>query len=946
MTVPSRTVQREMPKPRPAPAEAARESAHGHSVAGRFVEDLNLFLEDRLPADVVAEVLRRANEPGRVEPARGYEPWVPYERFQRLLASAAQALGGAESLREFGMETTSGRSGAEVIELIQSLGTPEVMFATLPALTASVLPPLTVEVDEVAPREWTIRSTIAPTLELSPEFRAMLTGQYQACVSIFGYEQVEVLEEPAASDGSRAGVFRVRWRDVDPTVRERQFAELRAGLSSARLEQFQALVVDVVSEAGAAEVLRRIVRATARAVAAPQCALVLERQLPDVGPVVAEGFGREAALRLARELLSGPAPLDPDRQVVEVVSGQRRYGYLVVLDPGARLFARATGVVETYAQLAAGFLATRAALEESKRDVRTARSLLDLSQALAEIVTPDEMALKLARVAPSVLGCQRAAVYLLDSGGAEPRLAAADGFDEEAVLRSVDLEELARTGAPSGTRLAAIRAKGETIGWILVEFDEEAAGYAADAVEERLSGLAAHGAGAIVNARLVDQIRHQAFHDVLTGLANRALILDRVEHMLVRNRRIDAPVAALFIDLDGFKSVNDTLGHDAGDALLRAVAGRLIATVRAADTVGRLGGDEFVVLVDGASMDAAPELVAERILAVLSEPFELAESPGRPLLLTASVGIACGDRSSAAEMLRDADIALYEAKGAGKNRVVTFEAEMQTAMQDHMLLEMDLRGALEADQFFLLYQPIFELESGIITGVEALLRWRHPVRGVVGPDDFIPVLEATGMIAEVGDWVLRSACEEGVRLHAAGHHLTISVNVSIRQLERPTFIAEVRDALAASGLDPATLILEITETALMHDVEAVVPGLEALRAIGVRIAIDDFGTGYSSLAYLQRFPVDTLKIDRSFISAMAGSADSRALVHTLVQLGKTLNLETLAEGIEEQTQYNRLQGEECDSGQGYLFARPLDLGGLHRFLARQNTTAPSRTGPA
>jgi len=406
--------------------------------------------------------------------------------------------------------------------------------------------------------------------------------------------------------------------------------------------------------------------------------------------------------------------------------------------------------------------------------------------------------------------------------------------------------------------------------------------------------------------------------------------------MLARARRTNEATAVLFIDLDGFKGVNDTLGHAAGDQLLRAVTARLALAMRESDSVGRLGGDEFIVLVDGATMDAGPELVAERLLEVVRTPFDLEGLPNGPLSLTASIGIAAGLRASATELLRDADIALYEAKTTGKDRFVLFHPEMHTVVQDRLLLEMDLRDALIAGQYLLAYQPIFNLASGETTGVEALLRWRHPVRGVVQPDEFISVLEDSGMIVEVGRWVLQEACRQGARWHAHGHRLNVSVNVSTRQLETDQLIGDISCALETSGFDARSLIVEITETAIMRSVSTVVPRLAALKATGVRIAIDDFGTGYSSLAYLQRFPVDILKIDRSFIAAMADSPESGALIRSLVHLGKSLGLETLAEGIEETAQYDQLKQAHCDSGQGYLYARPLEPDGVEEFLVARS----------
>jgi diguanylate cyclase (GGDEF)-like protein/PAS domain S-box-containing protein len=439
---------------------------------------------------------------------------------------------------------------------------------------------------------------------------------------------------------------------------------------------------------------------------------------------------------------------------------------------------------------------------------------------------------------------------------------------------------------------------------------------------------------------LEERLRHQAFHDALTGLPNRILALDRAEQMLARARRQSLPVAALYIDLDGFKQVNDGFGHAAGDELLRLIAARLASVVREGDTTARLAGDEFLVLVEGSALDAGPELVAERLLEVLRVPYELDAAAGRPVTVTASIGVALGQRTTGEDLLRDADVALYEAKRAGGHRYVVFESSMQTLAHDRLMLEMDLAQALERDELFLLYQPTFDLQSERAIGVEALIRWRHPRRGVVAPDQFIPIAEASELILPIGRWVLDEACRQAAAWHATGHAIGMSVNVSACQLDRDELIEDVRDALQRSGLDPTTLTLEVTETTLMRDADAAARRLASLKQLGVRIAIDDFGTGYSSLAYLSQFPVDALKIDRSFISGIASSTASTALIHTLVQLGKTLDIETLAEGIEESAQLRALQREHCDQGQGFLFARPLTATAVEEFLTPATRTEP------
>ena len=420
------------------------------------------------------------------------------------------------------------------------------------------------------------------------------------------------------------------------------------------------------------------------------------------------------------------------------------------------------------------------------------------------------------------------------------------------------------------------------------------------------------------------QLRHQALHDALTGLPNRALIMDRTEQMLLHARHHGGTeVSAMFIDLDGFKGVNDTFGHPVGDELLCVVATRIKDVLRETDTIGRLGGDEFVVLVEGGAVK-----IAERIVGVLQEPFDL--GPGTPVTITASIGIATGDREAAKDLLRDADIALYEAKGAGRNRYAEFRHEMHIAAHERLELGSDLRSALAREELFLVYQPIIDFATGEMPAAEALLRWQHPTRGLIPPMEFIALAEETGVIVDIGAWVLETACEQAAQWAEAGRPIRISVNVSARQLDDPRLIRTVHHALTRSGLEPDLLSLEITETALMSDAAAAAAILRELRASGVRIAIDDFGTGYSSLAYLQQFPVNALKIDRTFIS----TCDAHdPLIATLVQLGRSLGLVTIAEGVEEENQLERLRELGCDRGQGYLFAPPLEVAALERFMA-------------
>jgi diguanylate cyclase (GGDEF)-like protein len=515
---------------------------------------------------------------------------------------------------------------------------------------------------------------------------------------------------------------------------------------------------------------------------------------------------------------------------------------------------------------------------------------------------------------------------------------------------------IGRAGAhPAGRSPGHLERTSLGEGWTV-----EVTGTAAHPAAANLQGLITLGLGLLVTAlafglhrvlsrsrqqawKLVgqktDELEYLAIHDPLTGLPNRSLVLDRAEQILARARRLDVPVTALFMDIDGFKLINDRYGHQAGDEVLRTVGARLQAVLRDSDTVGRLGGDEFVMLVDTVGLDAGPELVAERILDVLRQPIRLPAPAASTVLVTASIGIATGRPPSAESLLVDADLALYKAKAIGKDGYAMFESAMQTAAQDRMHLEMDLTNALADDELFLAYQPMLDLANKRVVGVEALLRWEHPTRGVVAPDEFIPIAEDSGLIVPIGRWVLEQACAQAVAWHASGYALGISINVSARQLERTAFVDEVRAALHDSGLEPGTLTLEITETTLMRQPDVTAHLLRELKDLGVRIAVDDFGTGYSSLAYLRQFPVDSLKIDRTFITGFTDSGEAHALTHTLIQLGKALGLETLAEGVEQKSQARQLQIEGCDLAQGFLYARPLTPDAVERFLDRNPGSA-------
>jgi diguanylate cyclase (GGDEF)-like protein/PAS domain S-box-containing protein len=423
---------------------------------------------------------------------------------------------------------------------------------------------------------------------------------------------------------------------------------------------------------------------------------------------------------------------------------------------------------------------------------------------------------------------------------------------------------------------------------------------------------------------LENELAHQAFHDSLTGLPNRALFADRVTHALERVSRGNRCVAVLFVDVDDFKTVNDSLGHATGDELLVAVAGRLRGCMRAADTAARLGGDEFgLLLEDVPGVDKAVEL-AERVLEALSRPLVLGRTE---ILVRASIGIVIGRAGqTGGELLRNADVAMYKGKRQGGNRYEVFEPAMHAAALARLELKADVERALLNDEFHLMYQPIVELADGSVIGLEALIRWTHPTRGAISPAEFIPLAEETGLIPEIGRWVLHRACEQAVeweQQNLSNRPLSMSVNLAGRQLQSAWLIGEVTDVLESTGLAPRHLMLEITESTLMDEVETVATRLSELKKLGVRVAVDDFGTGFSSLSYLQRFPVDVLKIAKSFVDEITTENKDARLVQAVIRIASSLDLATVAEGIELPEQRDRLRELGCTLGQGYLFAQPM-----------------------
>jgi diguanylate cyclase (GGDEF)-like protein len=916
----------------------------GRHFSGTMTGPLFERVRDCLGEQGIEQLRLLADDERSVAELLDVDGWSTYAQARALLEAGAVLLaehGGLESVGRSPMLIAT--SKPEVVAAITRFGTPEAMIAARNPAASAVYPLLTLDTEVLAEGHARYRWALPDGYEPFPELCAFLRGMVPVMVRLFGRRVLEVRSNACQCWGDPVCEHEVRWDDgADPATRL-DAAETKLRIAELRLEGYQRTVEDLVSAPDLESVLQRIVHTAASSTQA-------------VGFVLAVDVG--AGERLFTQGLTeaeARALLDDDElgSSVEVVSKTRRYGRIAAV-ASADKFGFEQSLLQSFARLAATALDSAYAIEDARRQAATAETLLNLSRSLTELSTVQEIASKVAEAIPAIVDCDCAFVALETEEGSQ--LLACTGFDEkttaELLARPYHVHDRAGDGvwfhvresgnadlasgkdAVTFDAIAAshVRLEGGQIALIASVLEGRARLLDDPRLPERLEGLASQAAVAVRNAQLLEQIRHQSLHDPLTGLPNRTLVNDRAEQMLHRARRSGTPVAALFIDLDGFKEINDTLGHAAGDQLLAQVARRLARAVRTSDTVGRLGGDEFVVLAEGASLAEGVEVVAGRILEVLRVPFQLPERD-RPLIVTASIGAAIGDRDSAVELLRDADIALYDAKAAGKSCARVFEQAMAEDVRQRSEILDDLVSALAREEFSLLYQPVLSLASETIVGVEALLRWEHPERGRLGPDVFIPLLEQSGLIVDVGRWVLVEACRQAAAWRHDGLVLEMSVNASARQLERFDFIDEVRDALDASGLPASSLVIEITEPAIMEDTDAAILVLAALREMGVRLAIDDFGTGYCSLAYLSQFPVDALKIDQVFVQSTERTSSGRKMIHALVQLGEALGLDTYAEGIETQEQLDLLWAEGCSRGQGYLFAHPLPAAELPSMLA-------------
>jgi diguanylate cyclase (GGDEF)-like protein len=730
------------------------------------------------------------------------------------------------------------------------------------------------------------------------------------------------------------GADAMTWEDDGPS---RPLVELLASLgasgnpATARREALQQAVAALDSEAGAVVEAGRVV-----AVAGSRADELLPHVL--AGPAA---FGASTAvLPDGKNVQTLAHELDHEGGSAIVVCRASTAGFgreeVVLLEGMARVLALGLRTLERQALLERLARIQRCIVRRDDLQqvldaiVEGARELLGDDMAglrLVDPAEPDVMTLVASTGIERELAEGELARTPVDSGAGgaaivEDRLVVVDDYEHYA-------NGLAPFGggALSAVVAAPVHENGRAIGSLTVGSARPGRRYSTTE-RETLSAFAEHASLALTDARNHESAVRQALYDQLTGLPNRSLLQDRLTQALARARRTGERPSVLYLDLDNFKAINDTFGHAAGDELLRDVGRRLASRLRAEDTASRLGGDEFAVLLERAGEGTA-EQAGARVLEAFAEPFVVA---GRALRVTASLGVVTAD-GHADDALRHADLAMYAAKAAGKGRQATYRPHMLTAATERMTLEADLSHAVERGELLLHYQPVVRLDTGEIRGAEALLRWRHPERGLVPPGHFIPVAEDTRLIVPIGHWVLQEACRQAAVWARHRPWLGMSVNVSVHQLAQPDFVEGLAEILARTKLPPETLLLEVTETVLMQDVEAMIERLWEVRRLGVKIAVDDFGMGHSSLQYLLRFPLDVLKMPREFVSTIAGAAHEQVIGGAIVDLGASLGLRVVAEGIETSAQLARLRQRGCDLGQGFLFARPMEAERLDALLA-------------
>ena len=930
------------------------------------------YIRNAFGDDGVARLLALAGDPRSPATLELSTSWTSYRHMLRLFDAAATITGDPDIARRIGAETLRQYEGGEVAQLLRSLGSPGELLRNIASTGAKFSTVTRYEALVVEEQRAVLTATGDASHGRHPTMCDYTKGLISQAPVLFGLSPATVAESQCQARGASCCIYEIEWSAVHlEGPAHVEFLEAQIARLTRQMDSLFSTAADLIAADDVETVLGRIAFRAGSAIRAPRYLLAV-RTAEDAPLAVSHaGFTEDEGAAAAAELLAMTADevaADESRLVVDVTSQRRHYGRLAALYPsGQRFFAQERRLLELYARYAAAALDMTTALEEAKRRDRTARALLQLAGDLAAIGTVEDIAARLAAAVPTVIGAPQAAVLLWDRHERLLRTRAHLGFSsdvacvlERMVISEADTPVLGRMMADhlpfhlnetsadpflgrlldvtgvSSTVVVPLVAHGTFLGVLstpLPAMDND--------VVERLEGLAAHGASALANAVLVEQLTEQATIDDLTGLVNRRMLTGRLDELVAAGTRRHRAVSLLFVDLDDFKSVNDTLGHDVGDGVLVEVAARLRAAIRPGDVVGRLGGDEFAILLPETTADGARQ-VAARLLQLLEEPVFVG---GRPVPVRASIGLAeTAGEISADLLLRNADLAMYSAKAAGGAGVSAFDTATRVVPRRRVDGAAELRRAIEGDELVLHYQPILALPSGEIAACEALVRWPHLDGRLRPPGEFLPLAEEAGLMAQLDRWVLERAVEDAAvwqRRFPGRRRVGVSVNLSSSSVTDEFLPQRIRRLLDRSGLDPARLLVELTEREEVQDVIRVAGILGSLRGMGVRSALDDFGTAYSSLAYLDALPVQFLKLDRFLLERARTSPATMRLVEGTIALAHRVDVQVVVEGVEEPEQLAAVERLGADYVQGYLLGRPMPLEALLPLLAPEEAAVPS-----
>jgi diguanylate cyclase (GGDEF)-like protein len=920
-------------------------------VSGLLVRAVMRYVERAVGEHAVAEVLRHAGLEQRVESLDDTTGWFTIAEIRSLADVASELTGDSSIGRRMGEEQVLDLCEQGLRDMLVAQGSVAGAMELVLASAVKMSNGRTFDIVDRGHDRLLVEAVTLDPSSLHPLFCDYVHGIFAVIPTVFGVV-ARVIEPTCQVRGDDRCRFEVSWSSdprVEVTVVDAEASAARFEERIASLESVQQMASDLLASHDLEGVLDRICDGAATTLQAPRFLLAVRVGTTERLRVHHRGFPDDgAAVDAANDLLAGRDVEGASVLVTDVNGTSSRYGVLAVCGiPGTTFSSWERRTIEAFARHATAALDIVVALDGAERDRDAARALLDLAVELAEVGTSDEVAARLTKVVPRVVRCEVAMLWNWDAERGMLQLRAVtsrsgqkwDGPMEVAAGDVPLVDHLVASPEPlligrehlpvelrslmddlnvESAAIVPISVRGTLLGILTASFATAPSEDDLPHLLTGLVGLAGHAAQALENARLLEDVRHQALHDRLTDLPNRPMIEDRANACLAA---FDGrPVSLLFIDLDRFKNVNDTLGHGAGDELIRMVAHRLREVMRGSDTLARLGGDEFVVLLPDASADIAHR-VADRIAEVLRAPFMLA---GRQVYISCSIGIASApdDGDTYEELLGRADAAMYDAKARGRNTIAVHHDDGSDGRDERLALETALHHAIELDQLQVHYQPQVDLATGDTVSVEALVRWQHPELGLLTPDRFLQLAEDTGLIVDIDRHVRRTAFAQAATWAAAGHPIRVAVNLSTRDIVDDELPARLRAEIEEAGVSPALIELEVTERVEADD-DGLTEMLDRLRALGVRLAIDDFGTGTSVIARLQRHPINTLKIDRSLVQSLGGDAADELVVKALVTLGTMLGLDVVAEGVETDAQLALLRGTGCTLAQGFLFSRPV-----------------------